>query len=208
MFQQFKEKFNFFLKDETGAVAIEFAVQFFPVTIAMIGIFETVWIMMVHNDMGRAAAETGRYMRMGMTYSESGGVRTGWTPADLQTKFCNSLWIVQCKPSMPPVFEVRVLNTLADAKNQSIFDAVSNTTPVTMNNVIGHEDAAFPYGKAANWDDTTDCMTEHSVVLFRVYMAFPALARLWNPSLANTSDGKTVISVAHLFTNEPYETAY
>ena len=212
MLQLIREKIISFSKDETGAVALEFAVHFFPVTIAMIGIFETIWILMVQNDMGRAAAETARYMRLGIAVNAAG---VSWDETELRTRFCNNLWIVSCDnplhPRHPMAFEVRVLDTLGEAASQPISDILQTVTDtdsdhnsytyMTMNSLIDPD----AYGKPALWDEDTESMTESSVVLFRVYMAFPALARLWDPAIAHTRDGRSILSVTQIFTTEPYK---
>jgi Flp pilus assembly pilin Flp len=182
------EKLRQFWKKDDGAVAIEFAFHFFPVTICMIGVFETIWMMVIQNDMSRAAADVSRTIRVGGAYKAGSNPPEPWEYADLKNAYCARLWVITCDNAS--VFDVRELSNYGDAWDVDRDNPAFNTTTRTLSQ---DDVPALNFGGPS------------SVVLFRVYGAFPGLARLWNPGLAHLADGRTLIRVTELFVNEPYK---
>lgn len=191
-----KNRISCFWSDNSGAVAIEFAASFLPVTIALIGTFETAWMMMVQNDMSRAAAETARYIRL--------GVARNWTVDQIRTEYCSHLWVVSCQTADIKI-ELHEMDTIAQASDaasgNTILSGSGNTRSVGNNACFKADGTSCTrLGSPALASGSTG-----SVMLMKVYGQFPGLARLWSPFLWHTSSGATILRVTQLFTTEPYD---
>lgn len=195
MLQFVRERVKLFLKEESGEVAIEFAFTFLPVTIALIGTFETAWMMLVRNNMGNAASEIARSIRTGTNISAATG--RPWNMQELKAKYCSLLYTVRCDLVF---IRLTTMDTIGEAagKGTGIQISRGGSWSVSDNCGAGSASSSCNYGSPAS-----ESGTPGSVVLFSAYATYPGLARFWNPALAHTSDGKSILMTSQLFTNEP-----
>ncbi len=186
-------KFRSFVRQAEGVAALEFALVFMPVTILILGTLQTVMMMLFSYDLDMATVETVRMVRLNFAQQIGADGRMMInSPAELREQFCQRTILLGCDRNNIQV-EVYARPISSPTGFTDVPNAIALVDPLDPSQ--GYQvtpSSTLEYG-----------VPNQTVVLMRTYAEYNAMTSIWNPSSSRTGNGKTIISSAAVFMNEP-----
>ncbi len=164
-----------FLGERKGVSALEFALIAPPFFMLVFGILDVALISWAGYELENATVETARLVRTGQAQGAA------WTSSQLAAQLCSKVVILaNCATA------VRL-----NVQTFSTFGAISMPNPLDQNGALRND---FTYS-------TGD---PGSIVLVTAYYEWTLTNPLTRATLANLSDGNTLLQASAAFRNEPY----
>lgn len=165
------------LRDERGAVAVEFAVVAAPLIALILAILQTAIIMFYEEALQTATEKSARQVMIGAVQD------SGLSQSAFQTLVCNNASMFTCS------------NLMVDVESASSFSSIS-TSPLTMTyNSSGAATNTWSYSPGSAGD----------IVILRVMYNWPVFGGPLLPGLADQSNGTHLLVGTAVFKNEPYQ---
>ena len=165
------------LRDDRGAIAVEFAMVALPFIFMIMAVFELALVFTVSTTLDSATAKAARQIRTGQLQTAGGATATTFV-----AQICANLgWLEsQCAD-----------NLSVDVRTFPSFQNVTTTTPVTAG-VFQPGSLVFNMGNAGD------------IVMVRAYYQWTLITPFLNGGLQPLANGKKVITATTTFRNEPY----
>lgn len=164
--------------DERGATAVEFALVAMPFFLLICGIMELAFIFIISISLENSTVGLARTIRTGELQTAGGNA------AAFKADLCKNMGWLQADCSTKLRLDVRTYSSFSGTNNQG--------APIT--------DGA--------WNDPAkDCFQTGGpgdIVLVRAYYEWDLIAPGFSKAFETLNGGKTVISAATTFRNEPY----
>ncbi|WP_315919206.1 TadE/TadG family type IV pilus assembly protein [Mesorhizobium sp. SP-1A] len=184
-----KRLFSRFLRDRSGATAIEFAALAIPFSLLVFAILESCIAFAGQEVMANATDEVARQIRTGQLRADA--VKAG-TPSMVQQLICQRLEIIVAKGCPGLLVDLRNFTDFSDAANAKF--AIVNGDIVLMNN--GVKD---PRGFVV------DPGGSESRNMLRVFYKWPVMTDLLAKSMANLNGNATLHFTSITWQNEAYD---
>jgi Flp pilus assembly protein TadG len=168
-----------FLRDRSGAMAVEFALVAAPLLFMLFSIIELALVFMVSSSLENATTEVARTIRTGAIQTAGGGSQTAFRNA-----ICAKIGWMQASCQANLSVDVR---TYAQFANQNAPDPVNSATK-TFNS------GATTYSVGVQGD----------IVLVRAFYRWKLISPFLKGGLERLSGGVTLLTAAATFKNEPY----
>jgi Flp pilus assembly protein TadG len=168
-----------FLRDRSGAMAVEFAIVVAPLLFMLFSIIELALVFMVSSTLENATTEVARTIRTGAIQQAGGGSQTAFRNA-----VCAEIPWMQSSCQTNLSVDVR---TFAQFTNQNAPDPVNATTKT-------FDSSATTYNVGVQGD----------IVLVRTYYRWKLVSPFLKGGLERLSGGVTLLTAAATFKNEPY----
>jgi len=166
-----------FARSRDGATAVELALVSVPLFALTMGTLELMVLMLVAATQETATESAGRMIRTGEFQTA-----TAHSSADFKGLVCNRMGWLSARCNTDLTVDVRVFNDFATlAANQGMTGQNFNAG-----------NACFAPGQPGD------------IVLVRTYLAWPLFAPIIDAVYANMGGGRTLLSSATAFRNEPY----
>jgi Flp pilus assembly protein TadG len=166
-----------FLRDSSGAMAVEFAMVAAPLLFMLFAIIELALVFMVSSTLENATTEVARTIRTGAVQTAGGGSQTAF-----RNSICAKIGWMQSSCQTNLSVDVR---TYAQFTNQNAPDPVSNKT--------------FNAGST-----TYSVGVQGDIVLVRSFYRWKLVSPFLTGGLERLSGGVTLLTAAATFKNEPY----
>jgi len=170
-----------FLKSETGATALEFALIATPFFALLLGIIELGLIFMASITLENAISKASRQIRTGEVKAPAAADQVPAALEAFRKTVCVEMAWMQASCNA---------NLTLHVKTFTNFNDISLSSPV-QNGAFNPGAAVFQTGGPS------------SIVLVRAYYQWPLIAPLMNQGLVKTP-GKTLIMATTTFRNEPF----
>ena len=170
-----------FIRDRSGAMAVEFAMVAAPLLFMLFSIIELALVFMVSSSLENATTEVSRQIRTGSIQLGGGGSKVAFRNA-----ICTELgWLQsQCQTNLS--VDVR---TFAQFTGQSAPDPIQ-----TSGGVKTFNEGATTYAVGTPGD----------IVLVRAFYRWKLISPFLSGGLERLSGGVTMMTAATTFKNEPY----
>ena len=167
-----------FLRDQGGAIAVEFGLLALPFFAIVGAILETSLVFLSSQVLDSAVQDTSRLIRTGQVQTEP------ISAAGFKQRICDRLYGLFSDCDALHV-EVQGLTS---------FNAANISPPVDWT------------GANPGWtrDETFTPGVRSSIVLVQVYYKWPTILNFGNMTLSNLPDGKRLLGAAAVFRNEPF----
>jgi Flp pilus assembly protein TadG len=164
-----------FLKDESGANAVEFALIAGPFLVLLVGLLEVCMIFIVTTTLEHGAAEATRQIRTGELQN------AGASAEAFKTIVCdNTFGLLDCDDQLK--VDVRVFDT---------FGNTSGNDPLA-DGELTDDDMAFDAGEGSD------------IILARVYYEWNIITPVLGRAMANMGTDKRLLQASVAFRNEPF----
>ena len=168
-----------FLRDRSGAMAVEFALVAAPLLFMLFSIIELALVFMVTSSLENATTEVARTIRTGAIQQAGGGSQTAFRNA-----ICAEIRWMQANCQTNLSVDVR---TFASFTGQNAPDPVNPTTKT-------FDTAATTYSVGVQGD----------IVLVRSFYRWKLISPFLSGGLERLSGGVTLLTATATFKNEPY----
>lgn len=178
-----------FVREDKGAVLLEFAILAFPFFTLIFAILETAMYFLAGQILDAAVQDATRKIRTGQAQSTA-----GYNASSFRTAICDELWnMFDC-------------STGADAKLKIKVEVVPTFGDVTISDPID------PACKTSTDPDDCDYTLAESydpgigsdIVLVRAYYKWPVIITLPYFNMETQAGGTRMLSAVRVFRNEPF----
>lgn len=164
-----------FMRRQDGAAAVEFALVAAPFLALTFAILETAFVFFAGQTLEAAAADSARLIMTGQAQT------AGFSKDQFKTQVCARIYgLFDCAGGLT-----------VDVKNFTSFGTVTNTPPVTNNQLDPTKAGYTPGGP-------------NCIIVVSLYYAWPIYVSLFDTSLANMGNGNRLLTATSVFRNEPY----
>jgi Flp pilus assembly protein TadG len=164
-----------FVRQQSGAAAVEFALVAAPFLALLFAILETAFVFFAQQTLEATAADSARLIMTGQAQT------AGYAQNDFKNAVCARVTgLFDCTNGMT-----------VDVKTYTTFGSVNNTPPVT-NGVFNSAAAGYiPGGPGC-------------IVVVTLYYQWPIYVSMYNTALSNLNGSKRLLVATSVFRNEPY----
>jgi Flp pilus assembly protein TadG len=164
-----------FVREQDGAVAVEFGLVMVPFLAVLFAIVETAIVFFAGQTLETAVADSARLIMTGQAQSGNYGA------TEFKNAVCSKVYgLFDCQNGI-----------YVDVRKYSSFASVSLTRPVDANGNFQNNMAYDPGGPG--------CIT-----VVRLYYQWPVYLKLSGLNLADLANGKRLLAATAAFRNEPY----
>ena len=166
-----------FLRNESGATAVEFALIAAPFIALLMGIFQTFLVFFAGQQLQTIVTQTSRLILTGQAQDQ------GLSQSAFAQKLCaNVVVLFTCE------------NIMIDVQAYSSFSAASTGTPTLTYNGSGQVTNTWQYNPGS----------PGQIVVVRAMYLWPVFLGPLGFNLSNTSNNNRLIMASSAFKNEPY----
>jgi len=174
--QRLRQAWRAAKRDQSGSVAVEFAIIAPLFFFLMFVIAETALVFIAEQVMDNAVFETARLIRTGQVQAAA------MSKADFTTQVCNRVSVfINCTSS----------NFYLDVKAYPTFASMDTSNPLNADETF-KDPGAFAFGSA------------NDIIVVRAYYQWPTNRIFGSLSLRNLTNGKRLIGSFAAFKNEPF----
>lgn len=178
-----KRRTNRFVRNERGAVAIEFAILALPFFTLIYAILETSIVFLAGQILDSAANDASRMVRTGQAQT------AGWDTDDFRDAMCDGLY------GMFDCTQLRIkVSVVSSFQSATVESPVSDECSPTSDETECDWTIAQTYSPGVGSE----------VVLVQVYYKWPTIMNIPGFSLDNMAGGKRMLSAVRVFKNEPF----
>lgn len=165
-----------FVRQQDGAVAVEFAFVAIPFLALIFAIMETALVFFAGQTLETAVQDSARLIMTGQAQTQ------GWSKDDFKAQVCAHIYgLFDCANGI-----------YVDVKTYTDFASVTNTPPVT-NGVFDDSQLNYSPGDVGTIEVVT------------LYYEWPVYTFVLGNALANLNGGKRLLVATAVFRNEPYK---
>lgn len=167
-----------FVRQQSGAAAVEFALVATPFLALLFAILETAMVFFAGQVLETAAADSSRLIMTGQAQT------SGYSQDQFKTEVCNRIYgLFDCSGGV-----------YVDVKQYSNFSSASSTTSPVSNGTFDSTKMSYTPGGPG------------CIEVVTLYYQWPIYASLLNTSLTNLNGNKRLLVATAVFRNEPYST--